>query len=111
MLEWVSDTLSTSDEPITLLLPASPSRHVVQSPHSVQAGNHNRPSIAGLHYNIMARTRGAPWALVDGLVMFGRLHSPSGDLGAAHDDAHERVQKTLHRRNFNVPQECCIVQD
>jgi len=61
---------------------------------------------------IAAGMRGAPWALADGMVMFnGRLFVPSNFplrhaiLTAAHDDAPDGVQKTLHRlrRDFHIP--------
>lgn len=74
--------------------------------------NTTDPSLVAFCNEITAGNREAPWALVDGMVMFhSKLYvPPSSDLlldviTDVHNDSHEGVQRTLHRlrRDFHAP--------
>jgi hypothetical protein len=78
------------------------------------------PALVAMRDEIAAGTRGAPWAVTDGLVTFdGRPYIlPSSPLlleilTVVHEDGHEGVQRTLHRlqRNFHFPDMRRHVQD
>jgi hypothetical protein len=78
------------------------------------------PALLALHDEIQAGSRQLPWAIVDGLVQYGgRLYIPPASpmlqevLVAVHEEAHEGVQRTLHRlrRDFHFPNMKQAVQD
>jgi len=70
------------------------------------------PARVAIWEELAAGTRSAPWALVDGLVIYdSRIYVPPTSpllqeiLAAVHDDVHKGVQRTLHhlRRDFHFP--------
>jgi hypothetical protein len=78
------------------------------------------PALLALHDEIRAGSRQLTWAIVDGLVQHGgRLYIPPASpllqevLVAVHEEAHEGVQRTLHRlrRDFHFPNMKQAVQD
>jgi hypothetical protein len=80
----------------------------------------DHPAAVALKDELTAGSRGAPWAIVDGLLTYdGCIFSLSASqllqeiLAAVHGDGHEGVQCTLHRlrRDFHFPDMRCVVQE
>ncbi|WVZ53447.1 hypothetical protein U9M48_004387 [Paspalum notatum var. saurae] len=78
------------------------------------------PALVVLRDQILDGSRGEPWSVVDGVLLFkGRAYlSPDSPilleiLAATHDTGHERAEKTLHRfrRDFHMPSARAIIQD
>jgi transposase InsO family protein len=114
----VADALSRRDEPDPLL-------HAISSPSfdllaDIKQAATEDEEVRSLRDQITAGTLGAPWTVVDGLVLYqNRIYVPTSSpflpaiLSAVHDDNHEGIQRTLHRlhRDFHVPSARKIVQD
>ncbi|KAK3146343.1 hypothetical protein QOZ80_3BG0264910 [Eleusine coracana subsp. coracana] len=88
--------------------------------YQVRAAYDSDPAMVALKAEVDAGTRGKPWSLRDGLVMYNdRVYIPPSSallptiLTAVHDGTHEGVQKTLHRlrRDFHTPNARIVVQD
>jgi hypothetical protein len=78
------------------------------------------PALVALRDKVTSGTRGAPWAVRDGLLKYGgRVYLDSSSpliqelLAAVHNDGHEGVQRTLHRlrRDVHFPGMRTMVQD
>jgi hypothetical protein len=76
--------------------------------------------VVALKDELAAGLRGAPWAIVDGLLTYdGRIFVPSASpllqeiLVAVHGDGHEGIQRTLHRlrSDFHFPDMRHVVQE
>jgi hypothetical protein len=78
------------------------------------------PALTAIHDEVRAGSRGAPWAVVNGMVQYaGRPYiAPASPLlqeilRVVHEEGHEGVQQTLHRlrRDFHFPNMKQVVQD
>jgi hypothetical protein len=115
----VADALSRRDTPedAGVMALSAPRFDFVARLRQAQATD---PALLALHDEIQAGSRQLPWAIVDGLVQYGgRLYIPPASpmlqevLVAVHEEAHEGVQRTLHRlhRDFHFPNMKQAVQD
>jgi transposase InsO family protein len=114
----VADALSRRDAPDAML-------HAISLPSfdlldDIKLAADNNEELSRLRTKIEAGTLGAPWSVVNGLVLYqNRIFVPAqfpflpAILSAAHDDNHEGIQRTLHRLNryFHVPAARKLVQD
>ncbi|CAA0831880.1 Unknown protein [Striga hermonthica] len=100
----VADALSRRDTPEegAVLALSAPRFDFVDRLRSAQL---NDPALVALHGEINAGTKGAPWAIKDGMVLYsGRLYLPSASpllleiMAAIHDDGHEGVQRDRPRQ-------------
>jgi hypothetical protein len=114
----VADALSRRDTDESALH-AMTTVHFDFIDHLRQA-NLDDPALVALADEIMAGTRGAPWARTDSMVTYnGHLFIPPGSpllqqvFAAVHDNGHEGVQCTLHRlrRNIHTPSLRRVVSD
>jgi hypothetical protein len=114
----VADALSRRDTPDGVVLAISAPRFdYIDRLRWEQAGD--AASVA-IKDELVAGSRGAPWAIVDGLLTYeGRLFVPPSSpllheiMAAVHGDGHEGVQRTLHRlrRDFHFTNMRRLVQE
>jgi hypothetical protein len=114
----VADALSRCDAPDALLHSISSSSFDLLD--DIKQAADSDEELTHLRAKIEAGTLGAPWSVVNGLVLYQNCifvpaHFPflPAILSAAHDDNHEGIQRTLHRLNgdFHVPSARKLVQD
>jgi hypothetical protein len=98
----VADALSRRDTPDSKVLAISAPRFDYIARLRLEQAGH--PEVVALTDELTAGSRGAPWAIVDGLLTYdGRIYIPPASpllqeiLTAVHEDGHEGVQRTLHR--------------
>jgi hypothetical protein len=113
----VSNALSRRDAPDAQLQAISwPSFYLLED---VKQAAETDTELDDLCAQITAGTLGAPWTLVDGMVLYQKriyIHANfpllPAILSVVHDDSHEG-KRTLHRlhRNFHIPTARKIVQD
>jgi hypothetical protein len=114
----VADALSRRDTPEGVLLAVSAPcfDYIGRLRHE----HTSDPALVALREELAVGSRGAPWALVDGLLTYdGRLFIPAHSpllheiMAAVHGDGHEGVQRTLHRlrRDFHFPDMRKVVQE
>jgi hypothetical protein len=118
-MNMVADALSRRDTPEegTVLVLLGPHFDFITRLRQAQL---TKPALTVIHDEVRAGSRGAPWAVIDGMVQYaGHLYiAPASPLlqevlRAMHEDGHEWVRRTLHRlrRNFNFPNMKQVVQD
>jgi hypothetical protein len=114
----VADALSRRDTPDGAVLAISAPRFDYVA--RLRQDQQGHPESVALLDELKAGSRGAPWAIVDGLLTYdGRLFVPPSSpllqeiLAAVHGDGHEGVQRTLHRlrRDFHFPAMRQVVQE
>jgi hypothetical protein len=114
----VADALSHHDTPDGGVLAISVPRFDYIDRLRQEQATH--PASVALKDEFTAGSRGAPWAIIDGLLTYdGHLFVPPVSpllqeiVMAVHGDGHEGVQRTLHRlrRDFHFPDMCRVVQE
>jgi hypothetical protein len=115
----VADALSCRDTPEegTVLVLSGPCFDFITRLRQAQLTD---PALVAIRDEVRAGSRGAPWAVVGGMVQYsGRLYiAPASRLlqeilRVVHEEGHEGVHRTLHRlrRDFHSPNMKQVVQD
>lgn len=78
------------------------------------------PILVALRDEVLAGQRGAPWTVIDGMLLFYKIiYVPASStilpsiLSALHEEGHEGVQKMLHRlkADFHVLRAQQLIQE